>query len=100
MKYCIYTGCANNFVEVKYDPATSAITCVFLNQPQGMVIVKSCQIQYGDCQLKMTLTSNETTTTNDVALNLQFSASGQEYCYVVTASNGSHTVMVEGRISE
>jgi hypothetical protein len=33
-------------------------------------------------------------------VNVPLTESGQEYCYLVTASSGLDTVMVEGRISK
>ena len=85
-------------MDVKYDSAASTLTCTFLDQPEDVASSRSCRVQYGDCLSKLTGLSNDTTTANDIVLNLQLSGSGQEYCYLVTASNGSNVVMVEGRI--
>ena len=39
-------------------------------------------------------------TAKEVILNVPLIESGQEFCYLITASNGLDTVMVEGRISK
>ena len=94
-----YTGCYNDFVEVTYNSATSAITCSFLSQPDSMTSIKSCSVQYGECQ-NLIFTSYGNSTGNSVTLIVLLSGSIKAYCYIITASNGTHTVMVEGQISK
>ena len=92
-----YTGCINKFVEVKYNSAVSTITCTFR---ETTVSSNVCFVNYGECQNLM-FTSNGSTSihNNDIiTLRLQLSGMDQVYCYVVTASNGVHTIVVEGEI--
>lgn len=85
---------------MKYDESASTVTCTFIDQPGSAVSVRSCQIQYGDCSSELTKMSHGNATAKEVVLNLRLTESGQEYCYLITASNGLDTVMVEGRISK
>ena len=86
---------------MKYDESASTITCTFLDLPESTVSVRSCEIRYGGCSSDLAeLSRGSTTTTNEVVLNVLLTESDQEYCYLVTASNGLDMVMVEGRISE
>ena len=88
-------------MEVKYDESASTITCTFLDLPESTVSVRSCQIRYGGCLSDLAeLSRDSTTTTNEVVLNVRLTEPGQEYCYLVTASNGLDMIMVEGRISK
>ena len=97
---CSHADCINNFVKLSYDSAASTVTCTFLDQQESVAFNRSCRIQYGDCPSKLTEVSSNTTTSNEIVLNLHLSGLGQEYCYIVTASNGSNIVMVEGRVSK
>ena len=98
----LLTECFNDRVNVTYDRESSTITCIFYD-PQN-IIGKSCIIEYGRCnsqQVGQTLVSEASTTPkspNIVTLNLQSIDSKQSYCYNVTASNVSYTVIVVGRI--
>lgn len=105
----VYAGCNNDFVEVtEYDPATSTIACLFLDQP-SMESVKSCHIELFNekCREPLIASYREplftfygNTTDSSVTLNLQLNGTHQVYCYIVTASNGTRTVIVEGKISK
>lgn len=96
----INADCTNDFLEVKYDAAESTITCIFLDQPEGNAITRLCRIKYGDCSSELTETSQDSSTTSEVPLKLQLPRSGQDFCYQITASNGSNIVMVDGKISK
>ena len=89
---CI-SGCTNQFVKVEYDSAASTITCTF-NQLDNFENLL-CDIRYGRCGQELFDSSSSTTTSNVATLKAKVSGTT---CYLVTASNGSYTVMVEGSI--
>ena len=60
----------------------------------------SCHVQYGKCQFELMFVSRGNSTGSNVTLNIPLIGSGLMYCYIVTASNGTHIVMVEGTISK
>ena len=90
----IYAECNNQFVDIKYNSATSTITCTFLNSSDNSE--KICSVEYGHNNKRMTIAANSTS--NTVTLELSLDPSNGNYWFVVTASNGTHTVMVEGNI--
>ena len=96
------TECANNLVNVTYDRESSTITCTFYD-PRN-ITGKSCIIEYGICnfhQVGQTLEGSSTLESpNIVTLQLQSIDPNRMYCYNVTASNVSYTVIVMGRIGE
>lgn len=90
---CI-SGCTNQFVKVEFDSAASIFTCTFsqLDNFENL----SCDIRYGRCGQELSdSVSSTTTSTNVVTLDVRVSGAT---CYLVTASNGSYTVLVEGII--
>ena len=89
------TGCSNEFVRVKYDSATSTISCNFLNQFDTSE--KVCRIHYGVCDEIIVETTSASDTSDSVTLKLRILNSAS-YCYSLTASNDSYTVTVEGQI--
>ena len=64
---------------------------------------KSCSIRYGPCRGKLSDTA-ETTSANEspgiILLMLNPQLIGQTFCYIVTASNTTYTVIVEGQVGE
>ena len=97
----LHTECTNNFVKVVYDMITLTIICTF-DDPLN-ITGKSCTIEYGNCnqQMRPTLEGSSTRESpNIVTLKLQSIDSNQRYCYNVTASNGSYTVIVMGSIGK
>ena len=99
----LYLGTTNSFVQVIIiDLLSAAIVCKFI-EDQGNN-VKSCSIAYEPVEMcdnlsvNHSLITNATVTSNSVILNLAILSEsiGKEYCYVVTATNGSFTAMVKG----
>ena len=87
----------NNFVKVQYTEATyeSAISCTFLNQSDTSE--KTCCATHGRCDESGPESIQECKADSPYNIPLEISdRSIQRYCYTVTASNGSHTVKVEG----
>ena len=98
--HLLLTECFNDRVNVTYDGESSTITCTFYD-PQN-ITGKSCVIDYRICNSQLMGQSLEASSTpespNIVTLKLQSIDSNQLYCYNVTASNISYTVIVMGRI--
>lgn len=94
-----FLGCTNKFARVEYNSATSIISCVFRDQLN--TTGRLCTVMYGHCHQELVQSSEGYTTAetpNTVMLRLMLSGLNQEYCYVVTASNGTNTVIVKGSI--
>lgn len=73
------------------------IICQFLNESD--VSLKSCTVQYGNCDGVLAYSSQGNSTleaTNYIALDVD---PGRLGCYVVTASSDELTILVEGRIT-
>ena len=86
------------------DLLSSAVICKFIEDQDDNM--KSCTIAYGpgeacDNLAGHGLASDTTVKSESVVINLPVLSqnSGMEYCYVVTASNGSFTAMVKGTFS-
>ena len=96
----LLTECFNDRVKVTYDRESSTITCTFYD-PQN-ITGKLCVIVYGRCnsqQLRKTLgSSTPIESPNIVTLHLQLSDPNQMYCYNITASSVSGTIVITGRI--
>ena len=94
LSICI--GSRNVFVRVSFDITTPSITCKFINQPKK--IKKFYKIEYGlvtdDCMDLPFDMEGYLSNSNSVTLQLQLATS--EICFVVKASSGSKTVIVEG----
>ena len=71
----------------------STLTCIFLNSNDTSE--KSCNVRYGQCGQEMRTVSGYSSN-NSVTVSLQLSTVYISVCYIVTASNGSFTVIVEG----
>ena len=94
----LYIDETNQLVDIEYDTSTS-ILCKFLNQ-QDMNDV-SCSIEYKECQHTETTQLNATSSNmpNTLQITLLFDRSDQaKYCYIVTASNSTLIVYVQGTL--
>ena len=90
-------GCKNLFVDVQYNFSASTFICNFLNQMDTSI--KYCSIVYGDCDQWQTQIARGNSTPgapNTVTLTVMIS--GGSVCYTAEASNGSFTLVVEGRV--
>ena len=98
--YSLHIECSNDLVNVMYDGESSTITCTFYD-PQN-ITGKSCIIEYRICNSQLMGQSLEASSTldspNTVILTLQSIEPNQMYCYNVTASGVSYTVIVMGMI--
>ena len=91
-------------MDVSVDFASKVVTCIFHQQTENCE--KYCSIEYGlsreNCksQNQRKFTTN-TTTSGSAVLLFPFNDSEhfqprEEYCFTVTASNGTFTVLIEG----
>jgi hypothetical protein len=82
---------------VEYRETSTSISCVFLNQSDTSE--KTCCVTYGSCDQREPGSTPAYNCSRDSPYNIQLEAadhSSQRYCYIVTASNDTHSVKVEG----
>ena len=103
-------GMTNNFVRVRADLLSAAVSCEFIDDDQSNNI-KSCSIVYGpveNCNRLQfpinhshVMLGNTTATSDSVVINLPVLSEsiGKEYCYIVTANNGTFMAIVKGTFS-
>ena len=100
-----FLGRSDHFVDVTVNLASEIVTCLFLQQTENCE--KYCSIEYAPSrenykpQNWRKFTANTTATGNVVLLFPSLNNSEQfqpeeEYCFTVTASNGTFTVLIEG----
>ena len=58
----------------------------------------SCDIAYGPCQQEPTESARGTLNTTSNIVSISIDPQTSEYCYVINASNGTFTVLIEGQI--
>jgi hypothetical protein len=81
--------------------ASNIATCLFLNQPKSTK-EKTCSIAYGVPSETCTLLSHQSSKSSSDKVYVGFPESNhllaqeESCCFVATASNGTHTVSVEG----
>ncbi len=112
MSYNIYLLCSqshgysdvlNNFVQLSFDVVLKTVTCLFIHkQDTG---TKHCNIMYGllrkTCNAIGHQSSSNTSDRVRIGLPIdhQSRQSPKEYCFRVTASNETFTVLVEGSLN-
>ena len=74
---------------------TSSVKCKFLGDDDG---IKSCKIEYGqNCNNLSHISQGNPTATDTVVIGITLlDNTVSQYCYVLTASNGTDTVAVSG----
>ena len=86
----------NSFVKINFYGDNASIVCTFLNQQEGTK--RKCSIQYGPgegCH-NLSLASQGNSTSNKVVISLSIQLPEELiYCFSVTASNGTHTVIIK-----
>jgi hypothetical protein len=79
--------------------STNNILCTFLDEQGGHdQTAMSCDVAYGPCQQQPIEIARGTITATSNVVNIAINPQTSEYCYVVNASNGTFTVLVEGKI--
>ena len=91
-----FIGGINHFVRVDVVLTAKIVVCVFFNQQSNRE--KLCSIEYGpvggDCR---TSSQASRSLSNSVTVGLPLEQdTEQDYCFSVTASNGTFTAIVEG----
>ena len=98
-----HTDSVNHHLEVKFDLLASTIHCIFTSQQTNGE--KHCIIEYSPEENTCTtplLYKSESRRNTSYSLTIDLPASGllysqgNRYCFVITASNGTSTVKVEG----
>ena len=92
-------GCTNTFVTVNVDSAASTLTCQFQNNQN--TIQKTCSLEYRVCNQEQIFPTRGNSTVelpNTVILQISLPEGSDCYTYTITANDGTHTVMVEGRV--
>ena len=89
----------NNFVDLSFHSASKTATCLFLHQQESSR--KSCSIVYGLPGKTCTALSHQCSSSVSDSVYIGFPINDQlqpqsEYCFTVTASNGTFTTKVEG----
>ena len=104
-------GMTNNFVQVRADLLSAAFFCEFIDNNDQSNNLKSCSIAYGpveNCNRLQfpinhshVMLGNTTAVSDSVVINLPVLSEsiGKEYCYIVTASNGTFMAIVKGTFS-
>jgi hypothetical protein len=104
--YCSYTtGVINQYVKVKLervvkkgnDSESTRIVCIFPNETSVQSEL-SCKILYKPCQ-EQNMTSRRAVgiknSSNMVIIDLSVNLELKMYCYTITASNGTNTILIE-----
>ena len=95
---CHYVGRTNKYVSITFQSANK-ILCTFLDQQIRDQSTMSCDVTYGPCQQELTEISRGKITATANTVNIAIYPQTSEYCYMVNASNGTFTVLIEGEIT-
>ena len=93
-----HAGAINQYVNVRFNQgneSTRIILCIFPNATNQSKLL--CNVEYKPCQ-KQNMTSRAVGIRNSsdtVIINLSVNLELKTYCYTITASNGSYTVLIE-----
>ena len=103
--YVYTTGATNQYIDLKFEQLgadSTRVVCIFLNEPESQS-EKSCMIVYRLCE-QQNMTSQVVqgirNLSNTVVIDLPVNLQSNNYCYVINASNGSLTVLVEDQSGE
>ena len=95
-------GAINSFIEAKFDFLALRLQCTLLNQQRVNNI--SCSITYysqeQQCLLNTDLENEHSSQSNSSSVTIDLldfpHSHNNMYCYIITASNGTHTMKVKG----
>ena len=90
----------NKFVDVSFDTTARRFICTFTNNQD--LSEKSCSIiLYRDCREQDVLTTQVNSTNSQIVLVVgSLQSDSSVYCYVVTASNDTIIVNINGTIGQ
>ena len=95
-------GGTNIYVSVKFE-TSRRIVCTFLgDQSNGdNVSRQSCVIMYGPCEERLIMTTHgiRLSASNTIIIDLP-AESPSNYCYIISASNGTFSIRIEGMSSK
>lgn len=94
-----FIECNNQFVIVTYYSANTSFSCTFLNKSDSSP--KSCSVMYGICGQEMSTIQGNAIEGSlfTIAIKLNSSIVRSTDCYIITASNGTYEIMLNGSIS-
>ena len=86
-------------MRVNYDPANTVLSCTFLNKSDSSP--KSCSVIYGTCgqEIHTIQGSGIDGSPSMITIKLNSSIINSMSCYIVTASNGTYEIVVNGSIN-
>ena len=99
MFYFLLSECNSQFARVDYYPVNTSISCTFLNKADSSP--KSCSVLYGTCGQEMDTIQGNAIDGSPFMIIIQLNSSivRSTDCYIVTASNGTYEIVVNGSIS-
>ena len=90
----LYTDAVNTFVDVTVDVQHTTLNCLFTK----VYMYISCFVKYGNilttCDEMESRKHDESVT--DLHIPLYNISPSVQYCYIVTAGNGTHRVKIQG----
>ena len=90
----------NNLVNVNFISSTRSIECTFLNKPQDSIKMCSANLTYGaSCDVSLGVYSSAGLTNRLRTPIISFLDDVSDYCFTITASSGSETVIIEGTLN-
>ena len=90
----------NNLVNVNFISNARSIECTFLNKPQDSVKMCSANLTYGaSCDISLGNYSSTGPTNRLSTPTINFLNEISDYCFTITASSGSETVIIEGTLN-
>ena len=99
----LHADVPNAFVQLSFDMVLKTVTCLFIHQHDTST--KHCSIMYGllgkACNILGYQSSSNTSNHVQIGLPIDYllHQSPKEYCFRVTASNKTFTVIVEGSLN-
>ena len=98
MSCTLLSDSTNQLFDVMFESA-NRVVCDFHSQQGNQILGrKSCIIAYGPCDeiLSSTTVQGVSDSSTNVVIDLQEQPLINGYCYMVTASNGTTTVKIQG----
>ena len=94
------SGGVNEFVEIAFTSLSRSIVCSFTIEPIKSDKECKANITYGNnCDMQLAVYSTSAPTTPLSTPPITFLNDVAEYCFTITASSGTNTVVVEGTLN-
>lgn len=98
-------GAVNNFIQVRFDFASSKILCIFSDEATNSV--KHCEITYGpnECDNALLISYGQPSASQIVEISLSLNVlrksavleQEESYCYKIKGMNRTNTITISGR---